>query len=131
MVWGIVKGWLDERTRAKVQILSGDGRSELIEALGEECVRNLPKELGGECECMAAEDVPQHSMGCMLSAASSSNTCEHQWRAISTGCGGHAQQRDTNNRGATPEGKNINSSICGMKAKLCHNSREASMQGRV
>jgi hypothetical protein len=77
MVWGIVKGWLDERTRAKVQILSGDGRNALIEALGEECVRNLPKELGGECECMAAEEVPQHSMGCMLAHPLSREFIEH------------------------------------------------------
>jgi len=77
MVWNIVKGWLDERTRSKVRIVSGDGRAELIDQLGEECYRGLPKEIGGECECMPAEQVPKHGMGCMLAHPMSRAFIEH------------------------------------------------------
>jgi hypothetical protein len=66
MVWSIVKGWLDERTRNKVQILSGDGREQMRAVLGEECFRSLPKAIGGECECMEEGEVPEFGMGCML-----------------------------------------------------------------
>jgi len=66
MVWSIVRRWVDERTQSKIQILSGDGVKEMKAVLGEECVRNLPKEIGGECVCMDAKDVPPHGAPCML-----------------------------------------------------------------
>jgi len=81
MVWSIVKGWLDERTRNKVQIVSGDGTKELRATLGEECFRNLPKEIGGECTCMPAEDVPKHGDGCMLGHPMSVKFIQHIKRA--------------------------------------------------
>lgn len=66
MVWGIVKGWIDERTRNKVKIFTSNGESELRELLGDDFYRTLPKEIGGECECMPESSVPAHGDACML-----------------------------------------------------------------
>ena len=59
-------GWLDERTRAKVLILSGDGSKEIRAMVGDECFNALPKSIGGECVCMPADQVPGHGDGCMM-----------------------------------------------------------------
>ena len=77
MVWSVVKGWIDERTRSKVQILSGDGSEEIRRVLGEEVFQNLPKEIGGECQCMPPDQVPEHGMGCMLGHPMSVAFIEH------------------------------------------------------
>lgn len=56
-VWSFVKPWLDEVTVSKIQILSSD----YMKVLGQQIpVENLPKFLGGGCEC------PE---GCTLSNA--------------------------------------------------------------
>lgn len=47
-VWSVIKPWLDEVTVKKIVILGGSYQDELIKQIGKE---NLPKELGGSCEC--------------------------------------------------------------------------------
>lgn len=64
-VWAVIKPWLDEVTVSKVDILGG-GYMETL--LGQIDKANLPKDLGGECECPG---------GCSLSDAGPWNeTCE-------------------------------------------------------
>jgi len=53
--WSIVKGWLDEKTRNRFKILGANFKDELLEMIAPD---QLPKFLGGDCEC------PQ---GCMFS----------------------------------------------------------------
>jgi hypothetical protein len=48
--WSIVKGFLDERTRNKIQIMGGSYLKPLLEVVD---AANLPKFLGGECTCEA------------------------------------------------------------------------------
>jgi len=45
-IWKVAKGFLDERTRQKVQVLGSDYLSSLLEVIDEE---NLPLFLGGKC----------------------------------------------------------------------------------
>lgn len=66
MVWGIVKGWVDERTRNKVKIFTDNGEKELRSILGDEFYATLPKEVGGECVCMDEDSVPEHGDPCLL-----------------------------------------------------------------
>lgn len=47
-MWSIIKGFLDERTRAKIQILSNNGRDLLLELCEAD---QLPQFLGGTCTC--------------------------------------------------------------------------------
>ena len=47
-VWSVVRGWLDPVTAAKVTIVNGNGRKELLEQIDED---SLPSELGGSCKC--------------------------------------------------------------------------------
>jgi len=47
-VWSVIKPWLDEVTVKKIVILGANYQEELIKQIGKE---NLPKELGGSCEC--------------------------------------------------------------------------------
>ncbi|KAI8991483.1 CRAL-TRIO domain-containing protein [Mycotypha africana] len=47
-VWKIVKAWLDPGTIAKIQIIGSDYKKALLEQIAPE---NLPKFLGGECDC--------------------------------------------------------------------------------
>ncbi|CAK7208776.1 cytosolic factor, phosphatidylinositol/phosphatidylcholine transfer protein [Sporothrix curviconia] len=47
-VWSIIKGWLDPVTVAKIHILGGSYQKELFQQVAPE---NLPKQLGGLCEC--------------------------------------------------------------------------------
>jgi len=47
-VWGLIKGWLDEVTVAKISILGSSYKSELLKQIPEE---NLPTDLGGTCKC--------------------------------------------------------------------------------
>ncbi len=56
-VWSMIKGWLDEVTVNKVDIIGSAYRDKLLAQIPAE---NLPKEFGGACECDA---------GCSLSDA--------------------------------------------------------------
>lgn len=56
-VWSVVKPWLDEVTVAKISILGSNYKKDLLQQIDEE---NLPKILGGTCECEG---------GCSLSDA--------------------------------------------------------------
>jgi phosphatidylinositol/phosphatidylcholine transfer protein len=56
-VWSFIKGWLDEVTVSKIHILGRDYKNQLLEQIPAE---NLPKDLGGTCECEG---------GCSLSDA--------------------------------------------------------------
>ncbi|KZZ92417.1 Sec14 cytosolic factor [Moelleriella libera RCEF 2490] len=47
-VWSAVKGWLDPVTVNKIHILGGGYKSELLKHID---AQNLPKNLGGTCEC--------------------------------------------------------------------------------
>jgi len=47
-VWSVIKGWLDPVTVAKIQILGGSYKDELIKQIP---IENLPKEFGGLCVC--------------------------------------------------------------------------------
>ncbi|QRV72601.1 hypothetical protein RhiJN_00615 [Ceratobasidium sp. AG-Ba] len=47
-VWGLVKPWLDEVTVAKIEILGASYEKTLLAQIPAE---NLPKTLGGTCEC--------------------------------------------------------------------------------
>ena len=46
--WSVVKGFLDERTVAKIKILGGSYQKTLLEVIDAE---NLPAFLGGKCTC--------------------------------------------------------------------------------
>lgn len=47
-VWSICKGFIDERTQKKIQIMSTGYEKKLLEAIDAE---NLPASLGGKCTC--------------------------------------------------------------------------------
>jgi len=47
-IWGVIKGWLDPVTQAKISILGSDYKGKLLEQIPAE---NLPSELGGPCKC--------------------------------------------------------------------------------
>lgn len=47
-VWSIIKPWLDEVTVAKINILGSSYKDTLLQQIDEE---NLPKVLGGKCDC--------------------------------------------------------------------------------
>jgi len=49
-VWAIIKPWLDPVTVAKIQILGGSYKDELLKQIAPQ---NLPKEFGGACVCAA------------------------------------------------------------------------------
>ena len=57
-VYAIIKGFLDERTRSKVQILGSDYQPALLNAIAPE---NLPAFLGGTCTCSHVEGGCLHS----------------------------------------------------------------------
>jgi len=46
--WSIVKGWLDEKTRNRIKVLGANYKEELLEMIAPD---QLPKFLGGDCEC--------------------------------------------------------------------------------
>jgi hypothetical protein len=79
MVWSVVKVWLDERTRAKVQIISGNGKSIITKALGEAFYNSMPKESGGTCECASpcGETLPANADPCMYNHPMSRAYIEH------------------------------------------------------
>ena len=56
-VWSFIKPWLDEVTVSKINILGKDYKKTLLEQIPAE---NLPKDLGGTCEC---------AQGCSMSDA--------------------------------------------------------------
>ena len=56
-VWAIIRPWLDEVTAAKVEIVGGGYKEALLKQIPKE---NLPKEFGGECQCVG---------GCSMSDA--------------------------------------------------------------
>lgn len=64
MLWAIVKGFMDERGRAKVKIFGSIPRDFLREAIEP---ANLPRFLGGDCTCSHVEG------GCLHSDAGSWN----------------------------------------------------------
>ena len=47
-VWAIIKPWLDEVTVSKIDIIGAGYRDKLLAQIPAE---NLPKDLGGTCEC--------------------------------------------------------------------------------
>jgi hypothetical protein len=47
-VWAVIKPWLDEVTVSKIDILGSGYKEKLLEQIPKE---NLPKDLGGTCEC--------------------------------------------------------------------------------
>ncbi|KAG7096421.1 hypothetical protein E1B28_003860 [Marasmius oreades] len=65
-VWSLIKPWLDEVTAAKIAILGSNYQPELLKQIPAE---NLPKYLGGKCECPG---------GCSLSDAGPWNMPECQ-----------------------------------------------------
>ncbi|KAG8814037.1 cytosolic factor, phosphatidylinositol/phosphatidylcholine transfer protein, partial [Serendipita sp. 399] len=56
-VWSVVKGWLDEVTVKKIQVMSTGHKEVLLKQIDAE---NLPVEFGGSCRCPG---------GCSLSDA--------------------------------------------------------------
>ena len=72
-LWSIIKGWLDEVTVSKIHILGKDYRKELLEQIPAE---NLPKDLGGTCECEG---------GCSLSDAGPWNKHGREVKKITNG----------------------------------------------
>jgi len=46
--WSIIKGFMDSKTAAKIKILGSSYTKDLLEHIDAE---NLPKFLGGKCEC--------------------------------------------------------------------------------
>jgi CRAL/TRIO domain len=56
-VWSMIKGWLDEVTVNKIDILNTSYKDKLLAQIP---VENLPKDFGGSCECAG---------GCSLSNA--------------------------------------------------------------
>ena len=46
--WAIIKGFLDEKTRSKIKILGSSYMDTILEYVD---IDNLPKFLGGNCEC--------------------------------------------------------------------------------
>ena len=48
IVWSIIKGWIDEKTRNKMKFLGANFKNELLEVID---AHQLPKFLGGTCEC--------------------------------------------------------------------------------
>lgn len=57
-VWAIVKTFVDEKTRKKINLLGGSYKSKLLELVDAE---NLPSQFGGSCTC------PQIEGGCLYS----------------------------------------------------------------
>ena len=47
-MWNIVKSWLDEKTRKKIQIIHGSGVKELSEQID---INDVPKIFNGQCTC--------------------------------------------------------------------------------
>jgi hypothetical protein len=47
-VWSLIKPWLDEVTVSKIKILGKGYKTELLQHID---AANLPKDLGGTCEC--------------------------------------------------------------------------------
>lgn len=52
-VWSIVKGWLDEKTRQKIQMVGSKPTKELLKYIDEE---QIPDFLGGKCTRLLEED---------------------------------------------------------------------------
>lgn len=52
-VWAVVKGWVDEKTRSKIQILSGDPLPELLKYID---IEQLPEFLGGKNQTELTDD---------------------------------------------------------------------------
>lgn len=63
-VWSVIKGWLDPVTVEKIKILGHKYQDELLQQIPAE---NLPRSLGGTCDCEG---------GCSLSDAGPWNTEE-------------------------------------------------------
>ena len=65
-VWSMIKGWLDEVTVNKVDIIGTAYKDKLLAQIP---VENLPKEFGGSCECVG---------GCSLSNAGPWKDCQQE-----------------------------------------------------
>jgi len=48
-IWAMIRPWLDEVTASQVEIVGGGYKEVLLKQIPKE---NLPKEFGGECECV-------------------------------------------------------------------------------
>jgi hypothetical protein len=57
-LWAVLKGFLDERTRAKIKLVGSSYKSKLLEYIDDE---NIPSFLGGKCTCS------HHEEGCISS----------------------------------------------------------------
>ena len=51
--WKVIKGWLDERTRSKIHIISGDPLPTLLKYID---IEQIPSFLGGRCTRTLLED---------------------------------------------------------------------------
>jgi len=58
LIWKLIKGFLHERTQNKIAIISGSGKKELMQTVEPE---NLPRSLGGRCECEGGCDHMAHN----------------------------------------------------------------------
>ncbi len=74
--WMIVKGFLDQKTRDKIQILGSSYKEKLCEFIEED---NLPEFLGGKCKCL-----PE---GCL-------NKCEGPWKVYLNKFGSDTDEHD-------------------------------------
>lgn len=57
-LWAVMKGFLDEKTRAKIKLVGGNFKPKLLEFIDDE---NIPEFLGGKCTCS------HHPEGCISS----------------------------------------------------------------
>jgi hypothetical protein len=72
-VWSLIRPWLDEVTVSKIDIMGKDYKTKLLAQVPQE---NLPKDLGGTCEC---------SGGCSMSDAGPWNKPVNEIKQVENG----------------------------------------------